>query len=153
MATQYPFTVPGHENHAFVFQPNGFTAKIFMDGAPMKSKGTKFTGTLMSGEEIVLGLKYGIDILNPKLVYKGQTLTVIPALSKWQMILIYLPLFLVVSGGAVGGLFGALSAYFNNSTIRGNSPGALKVILCLMSTFAAFFLYAVCAGLIRSSIK
>ena len=119
----------------------------------MKRSWNKYKGTLPNGEEIVLGLKYTIDIFNPKITYKKQVIHVTPPLPTYQLIFTYLPLLLVGSGGAIGGLLGGGAAFVNHSIFRGKFPIPLKITFSIVMFFIAIILYLIAASHVRSAIK
>ena len=151
----YPFKLPGHENLDLAFKPMDMmgAAQILQDGKPVKRSWGKYKVVLPGGQELVLKLKFGLDFFAPKIVFGKEIITAVPASPVYQSILTYVPLLLMLQGGAIGGLFGGLAACSCWWLFKSKLAVPLKIILSIVIWIAAMLACVIFAVMIQASLK
>ncbi len=102
-----------------------------------------------AGQTISVQLKNSLlDTVPVAVVNEQKTVRLLPALKVWDYAWLALPLlilFLLVQGGALGGLIGAVAAYGNVALFRGlqadNKPAPVRYALTFLVTLAAVALH------------
>ena len=72
-----------------------------------------------------------------------QRVTVVRKLTVFETILCFLPLLMVILGGAVGGVCGGMACAFNAAFIRKNDKVILQILCSLASAVVAFVVYSI----------
>ncbi|MOA54434.1 hypothetical protein D3C78_1780470 [compost metagenome] len=83
----------------------------------------------------------------------GQEIEVANKLKAYEWAFSMLPLLLILIGGALGGLMGALGFSVNVMLFRSKLPVAVKMILSLLILAAVVVIYYVVAGSIYYLIQ
>lgn len=87
----------------------------------------------------------GVTLLSP-----DENIELIRKLNVLEWILVALPLFLVLIGGAIGGAMGALAACCNAAVVRGVKNIVLKIVACLAIATLAYIIWFVIAMMLIS---
>ena len=82
-----------------------------------------------------------------------QRVTVVRKLTVFETILCFLPLLMVILGGAVGGICGGMACAFNAAFIRKNDKVILQILCSLASTIVAFVVYSIISILLIGLIR
>jgi hypothetical protein len=147
---EYPIVLPGHEDLKLTLRTAGAfsSAKILYSGRLLtKTRGT-FRITLPSDETISFKLKMGFDLYSPQLEFGGKVIDVVPALPTYLVVWAYLPLLMIVLGGALGGLCGGAATFGMLAVFHSRMPRSAKVALGLALPLVAFFAYVFVAGFV-----
>lgn len=96
---------------------------------------------------VVVEVKSILDPI-PTIILDGEKIQLAPVLVWYQYIFIFLPLLLILVGGAIGGVIGFIGAMINSSIIRSQVFPALRYILTILVTFACYLTYFLLAGII-----
>lgn len=123
--------------------------KLFLDGAEVKRNWTKFEVTDDSGTPTTIKLRSGLDLQPRVVIDGGEPFAIAPSLPSYAYVFIYAPLLLMLIGGAIGGLFGALAAVGSAAAFRSELPTAAKIGASILMTGAAFVAYIVAAGMLH----
>lgn len=100
---------------------------------------------LLGGQEKLLTVSRGAFSGTPKVVLDGRDLQIARPLKAYEWVLCGLPLLLVLTGGALGGLCGALAMALNMKMFRSDMHAAAKIVLSLVVGGAAFVLFMIIA--------
>lgn len=73
-------------------------------------------------------------------------------MSWWQIVLVVLPLTLVLFGGLLGGVIGALAAIGNTYVARGRLSATLKVLVMIGLAVAAYIVWFIVALVITLAL-
>ena len=87
----------------------------------------------------------GVTLLSP-----DENIELIRKLNVLEWILVALPLFLVLIGGAIGGAMGALAACSNAAVVRGVKNIVLKIVACLAIAGIAYIVWFAIAMMLIS---
>jgi len=146
MADPIPLTLPGFEGRGLSLRPAGLVAgaTILCDGAPAPRQGRAFTLKNNAGEPVTMRLTGNLFEL--RVDAGGQILRPFPPMPWWGYVLALAPFSLVVIGGLIGGVAGAVGAVTNIQILRTQQPAGLKVLYCLLviaGVTIAYFVFAV----------
>jgi len=72
-------------------------------------------------------------------------------LSWWELVLIFLPLGLVVLGGLIGGVFGAIALLSNLAIARRPMSSGVKAVVMIAIVCVAYLIVLVVAGLLYAA--
>jgi hypothetical protein len=89
----------------------------------------------------------GFDI--PDLVVDGTAYSYAPRLPVWVAVWCFLPIALVVAGGAIPGLIGCVAAIGNLRVMRTQASAPMKALASLGLTVAAVIVVLLIASLLR----
>lgn len=81
-----------------------------------------------------------------------ESITLIRKLTTLEMILCFIPLVVIVTGGAIGGLCGGAACAFNAAFLRKTDNVGMKVLYSVLSTIVAFVCYLIVASLLLGLI-
>lgn len=71
----------------------------------------------------------------------------------WEIVLVILPLTLILIGGLIGGVFGALGAISNTYIARSKMSPALRAVLMIGVLLAAYVLFFIVEILILAAVR
>ena len=77
-----------------------------------------------------------------------ESITLIRKLTTLEMILCFIPLVVIVTGGAIGGLCGGAACAFNAAFLRKTDNVGMKVLYAVLSAIVAFVCYLIVASLL-----
>lgn len=139
--------VPGFEGRSIILRPAGIiaSAKLLIDGEPVKNNWGKYTLRRNDGTEIEARLQSNLIDPVPVLVVAGQKYAAVKPLAWYELVWAGLPILLVFVGGALGALFGILAAYTNSRVFRSNLSAVMKYVLTALVSSAATILYFILA--------
>lgn len=81
-----------------------------------------------------------------------ESITLIRKLTTLEMILCFIPLVVIVTGGAIGGLCGGAACAFNAAFLRKTDNVGMKVLYSVLSAIVAFVCYLIVASLLLGLI-
>jgi hypothetical protein len=144
--TGWPIPFPGFEGRGLSLRPAGLWqgATIMCDGAPVPRKDGGFEAKNNQGQPVSFKLGRGIDPI-PKILAGDQSITLAPPLAWYAYVWVALPIALVVIGGLIGGVTGAVAAYLNFQVMRGQQPAGTRYLLTGLITVAAVVVFLVLA--------
>lgn len=82
-----------------------------------------------------------------------ESITLIRKLTTLEMILCFIPLVVIVTGGAIGGLCGGAACAFNAIFIRKTDKTIVKILYAVLATVVAFGCYLIISGLFLGLIS
>jgi hypothetical protein len=146
-------SIPGIAGRVTVSPPGLFRgAQVRVDGAPAKRGGWgKLLLPRADGSTAEVRLVDHFTRTVPSIQIGGEKHELGEAIPTLQVVLALTPFVLVVIGGALGGLCGAVAFFANQSVIRSAKAPALKLALMCGSTLAAVFVYLVLASLLYAA--
>lgn len=149
---QFTFALPGDESPQLELQiPFWGRPRLHADGQeiePLPERGRPFAIRLRDGTTCKLFVKgIGFDYL-PKVIADGNEILLGRRLGWWEYGLGGLPILLVVAGGALGGLCGALAALVNFRILRLDQPLLVRAAAILSVTAVAILVYLILASLL-----
>lgn len=118
--------------------------RVFWNGEKVE-KQDKSYWVNVNGELKELNVKASIWSGEPNVFLDGKEVEITVKLKGYQMALSFLPLLLVLLGGALGGLVGVFGIMLNFKIFRSNMPTAAKVILSIIMLPIAFGVYFIVA--------
>ena len=80
----------------------------------------------------------------------SQIVTLVRKLTILEKILCFIPLIVIVTGGAIGGLCGGAACAYNLFSVRKTDKTIVKILTSVVSTVVAFVCYLILAGLLLS---
>ncbi len=86
-------------------------------------------------------MKIGFDMYTPKILFAGQEIEAMPPLPAFWVVWAYLPLLLIIIGGAIGGLCGGAATAGVLSALRSDLPPAARITIALLAPPAALLAY------------
>lgn len=142
----------GFENQKIELDINLFRGPwLLINGhpAPSSNKRGEMILTRDDGTRVIAGWKpqmFGLDI--PQLVLDGKPISIADSLKWYQWTWASLPLILLLIGGLVGGVLGALAFIFNARIFRSNLPGFPKFMISGSLSALAYFLWIMLSALL-----
>jgi hypothetical protein len=148
----YQLEVPGFEGQRLEIEAGAFKKTLLLNGVKAPSAGVgKYRLTRNDGREVTTKWASSLDPA-PSIVIDGQTVRTAPALKWYEMVVVGAPLLLVVVGGAIGGLLGAVAATFNAKLIRSAQPAAVRYVGCVIVACIAAACYVLIAGALHLAL-
>jgi hypothetical protein len=146
--TTYPIAYAGFEGRGLALQPAGLWkgAQILCDGAPLPRKGRVYTVNDNSGTLVTIRFRGSFLDPIPRVVIGDQVIALAPPFAWYDYVVVALPL-LLVAGGILGGVTGAVAAFSNAKLLRSSLPASARYVLCLVSAAGAVIVYFVLAVL------
>ena len=144
---QYPLFVPEAAQTLTVqIGTWGDNPVLLADNVPVRETGGAFfLPAETEGETVTVRFKNAFLDTVPLVIVNEKMVRLLPPLIWWQYLLFALPLGLILVGGALGGLIGAVCAYGNVALFRGLQAGGkspvLRCVLPLLVTAGAVALH------------
>jgi len=126
--------------------------KLLLNGTIVKKQKGRYTVTADSGAETTIQLKYNYLDPIPKIKIGEEVVELASALKWYEYVWIGIPIVLVFSGGAIGGLAGALGANASGRVFRSNRSSLAKYGLSALITLGALVAYVVLVTVFRPLI-
>jgi hypothetical protein len=147
---KYNFRLPDFPNSNFEIETSIWTGKsrLFMDNKMIeqsKEKGRPFLIPKTNNEFIKAFPKRSFPDVVPLFEINGIKIHILEKLKWFQYALCGLPILLVIVGGAIGGLIGAIGYLINYNIFRQEGTQIskyLKVVGIIASSYILFFLIA-----------
>lgn len=150
---EYPVAIPGVTRQRVSVALGGFNSptRVLVNGTPApKLRGQNtYLVDRDDGNKFAVKVKDGFFDTGAKLEVGGQTIPVGPRTPWYAIAWIMLPLGLVIIGGAIGGVVGALAATLNRVVFRTDAPGWAKYALTAFIGLGAFVLWVVAVVVIQ----
>jgi hypothetical protein len=130
-------------------------SKLLVDGqpAPKGSKRSQFIVSGTDGRDSVVEFKTVLPDPVPQVLWAGQTIRLEEPLSWYQWLWVCIPLVLMLVGGAIGGLVGAVAMTMNIRILRSNNmSGVLRYAATAILSVTAFGIYVAIARAFLSAI-
>lgn len=148
---KYKFSIPEHPETVIEIDISPWSGKqnVLVNGHPAKqsaqSKRRKpeFLIPDSTGTEKTLELKSSLfgDLTA---FLDGEKIQVTPPLKWYQYIFGGLPIILIFTGGAIGGIFGVLGSLSNYSVLRSKLNVAMKILAVIGISAISLLLYLLC---------
>ncbi len=129
--------------------------KVFVNGKEIKrlnEKGKPFPITMFDGSIKKMFVKSGGFDYVPKIIIDGKEMLLARKLLWYEYILGFLPLLLLLYGGAIGGALGAVGALLNVRIFRTDWPMVVKVLSVFGVTLLSAIAYLIGATIIQALI-
>ena len=139
MSEPIPIPLAGFEGRGLSLRQPGFWTGVALlcDGAPVPRQGGVYALKDNAGAAVALKFRRTPFDPIPKIDANGQVIVLAPPLAWYDYVLIILPIGLVGIGGIIGGVCGAMGAYFNTQVARLPLPAPLRILIALGVTLAA----------------
>ncbi|HHL4511165.1 TPA: hypothetical protein ACQ71X_004202 [Escherichia coli] len=127
---------------------------LMIDGIEQKKmKGLKRRYLLEddNGSQTIVEIKSVIDPI-PTIVIDGEKISLAPPMAWYEYVLSYLPLLLIIIGGAIGAFVGIVGATINTSIIRGQGSIVARYGGTLLVTFICYLIFFVIANMLSYMI-
>jgi hypothetical protein len=146
---RFPVSLPGFEDGRLEVESGLWSGpRLLLDGqeAPRGARRGEYLLRNSLGYEEVASLKQGSFLdAAPSVVFGGETYRLAPPLRWYQWAWGGLPLLLMIVGGALGGMFGAMAAAINFHIFRSSRSPALQFVGAGLVSLGAVLLYLVTA--------
>ena len=153
----YKVALNGFEGQNVEVQPPGlFTGpKLLVAGqpAPAGAKRGEMVLRRNDGKDVTVAWKpqlMGLDV--PRLAVDGSVVEVVKPLPWYVLAWSALPLVLILIGGLLGGVTGAVAAYLNLKLFRTSLPGVVKFIFSAVVGGVAVLVYFLVALTLLSAV-
>ena|SRR5690606_10634191 len=145
---KHPFTLPDFPDSVFEIETSIWSGKpvIYRDGAILprsKEDGEPFLIVDAAGQDTRAYPKMTILDLIPALEINGITYQTVEKLTWYQYIIALLPMTMIIVGGLLGGVIGAVASLFNLQLFRTEGSDGMKYLKVIGTTVFAFILYFV----------
>ena len=97
-----------------------------------------------NGSQTIVEIKSVIDPI-PTIIIDGEKISLAPPMAWYEYVLSYLPLLLIIIGGAIGAFVGIVGATINTSIIRGQGSIVARYGGTLLVTFICYLIFFVIA--------
>lgn len=136
-------------------QPAGFvsSAKVLVDGIPIKRVKGKYSLTDDSGQPVMAELKINFLDPIPQLKLGNEVLALAPKLKWYEYAWTGAPIILLFVGGGLGALIGMSAAYANTRIFRTNKSTGTRFALTGLLSVAATAIFFVLAAIIHIAIN
>lgn len=104
-----------------------------------------------NGSQTIVEIKSVIDPI-PTIVIDGEKISLAPPMAWYEYVLSYLPLLLIIIGGAIGAFVGIVGATINTSIIRGQGSIVARYGGTLLVTFICYLIFFVIANMLSHMI-
>ena len=88
----------------------------------------------------------GNYITGVELIDSDQHISLVRKLTFFEIILCFLPLVILIQGGAIGGFCGGVAATLNAVYMRKNDKIIMKILYSIVATAVAFLCYIIIGG-------
>ena len=155
--TKYPIPAPEFEGRGLAVIYTGWQGEpcLFIDGQPAKA-GPKRGQFLLAGEdeqEMIARVYFQNFGVTPIVVIDNKRYR-IPSPVKWYgWLWSALPFFLIIIGGPVGALFGAIAFMVSIQLFRSEMPIIRKIIFSFGISFTALVVFEIVQYLLLSIVK
>jgi len=130
----YPFEHPDFQGRSLVLRIGRGPTQLVVDGAEIRGAKGKFSVHDNQGQPRTLKLTTRLLDPIPVVVVDGTKIDLVPPLAWYEYAWMGLPILLVFTGGALGGLFGAAAGYYNTRVFRSDrGTGAKYTVSGLVS--------------------
>ncbi|RYG73163.1 hypothetical protein EON80_03520 [bacterium] len=152
---QYTVQIPGFEGREIVANTNALTGRnvLTIDGQPAVAASKR--GQLLlqrpDGREATAYFKPAFPDTVPILMVDEQPIRLVRALEWYELVWACFPLTLLIIGGMVGGLLGAIAATINTRILRSNIPVGVRYVSSGAITFVAVLLYVLVAVMLQAA--
>jgi hypothetical protein len=123
--------------------------KLLLNGTVIKKQKGRYIVTSDSGVETAIQLKYNYLDPIPRIKINDEVTEIASPLRWYEYFWISIPFVLVVTGGAIGGLCGALAANANGRIFRSDRTLFAKYGLSALITIGAVIAFMVLVTLFR----
>ena len=117
--------------------------RLLLNGALVKKQKGRYTVTSDSGVETTIQLKYNFLDPIPKIKIGEEMSEIVSSLKWYEYVWIGIPIVLVFSGGAIGGLCGAVAANASGRVFRSDRSSLAKYALSALVTVGAVVAFVV----------
>ena len=143
-----PLSLPGFEGRRASLQTASFFsgAKLLENGVAVPGKKGVFRLKSNSGTEVVVRFKRRFLDPVPDVEVGGRTITIMESLRWYEYLWMGIPIVLVFTGGAIGGLFGGAAVLGSSHVFRSSQSTPSKYALTGLISVASVVGYVVIAG-------
>ncbi len=149
-----PVILPGMEGQDLALRTAGAFAgpKLLVNGQPVAKQNGAFN--LRSNSGSTMAVKFKARLLDPipNLLVGGQTIQIAPALAWYQYVWMSIPILLVFTGGAIGGLCGGAAAFMSGHIFRSSRSEMTKYAMTGMISLTAFVVYFVLVSTLLTAL-
>ncbi len=117
--------------------------RLLLNGTVVQKEKARYTVAADSGVEIVIQLKYNYLDPIPKIKIGDEVTELARSLKWYEYLWMGIPIVLVFSGGAIGGLVGAVAANASGRVFRSDRSSPAKFGLSALITLSAFIAFVV----------
>jgi hypothetical protein len=147
----YPYRIPGTTGPEIIIRPGLFGAAVLANGVPLRGRGSfRRTYSVPVADGPARELQINTWTGGLRATVDGSETRIGPQISIPELVISFLPLVLVVSGGLVGGAIGGIAVGVNMSIARGSEAMPIRVLGMLGTTVAAVVVWWGVLTLVRS---
>ena len=126
--------------------------RLLLNGTVVPKKNGRYTVAADSGAEIAIQMKYNYLDPIPKVKVGDETAELASPLKWYEYVWIGIPIVLVFSGGAIGGLVGAMGATASGRVFRSGRGSFAKYGLSAAISLGAFVAFVILATVFQSLV-
>lgn len=153
----YIIPLEGFEGREIALHPAGFFSgpKLLVNGhAPEKGpRRNQYQLYRNDGKPVTLELRNAFADSIPKVLLDGKAIKVVEPLKWYQWLWSGLPLLMLVQGGALGGLCGAVALYTNARMFREDLRGWMKYLVTGLISVLSFLAYLLLSFIFLSLVR
>jgi hypothetical protein len=147
----YPYRIPGTTGPDIVIRLGAFGATVLANGVPLRGRGSfRRTYAVPMPDGPARELQLNTWTGSPRVSVDGHEAPIGPQTSVLELVLSFLPIGLVVSGGLVGGMIGGVTVGVNLSIARGTRAMPIRVLSILGTTVASVAVWWAVVSVLRS---
>jgi hypothetical protein len=147
----YPYRIPGTTGPEIIIRPGLFGMAVLANGVPLRGRGSfRRTYSVPVADGPARELQINTWSGGLRATVDGSETRIGPQMSIAEMVIAFLPIGLVVSGGLVGGAIGGMAVGVNMSIARGSEAMPIRVLRMLGTTVAAVVVWWGVLTLIKS---
>jgi hypothetical protein len=134
----YPYRIPGTTGPEIIIRLGLFGTAVLANGVPLRGRGSfRRTYSIPVADGPARELQINTWSGGLRATVDGSETRIGPQMSFPEMVIAFLPIGLVVSGGLVGGAIGGMAVGVNMSIARGSEAMPIRVLSMLGTTVAA----------------
>jgi hypothetical protein len=156
---QYSLNLAGFEGQQFVLETRGLwrRARLLQNGLPVPPGPRRGTFELLGNDGRVVLARFkprgfGFDPV-PGVEVGGTVVAPVAALTWYQWLWLGLPLLLILEGGGLGALVGALAVGLSVRVFRSNRRMAARYGLTAAISAAALLIFVTVVGFLRAVLR
>src|SRR5436309_8005754 len=146
----FPIPAAGFEERNPILRVNilGGT-RVILDGVVLKPKNRVYFLRDNAGREVRMKLKHRFLDPVPSVTIGMMHIVVAPRLEWYEYLWVSIPLLLVLAGGAIGGLLGAMSLYISTKIFRTSNNAVRNYLVSGLCSLGSVVLYFTIAGALK----
>lgn len=156
MQSEIPVQIEGFEGHRLAVQPAGWFSgpKLLVDGIAIKRQKGRYLLQDDAGNQVEAKLRYIFVDPIPKLEIGRKSIQLVPPLKWYEYVWIcFVPILLMLRGGALGGLFACFAVTGSSRVFRSDRAVFLKYLFSAGILVLAVIGYLILAAVFLALVQ